>query len=62
MKPSAPAPARTTPRDATGNDVGLSGDEQIRIALEEIVTRGGSASMSEIYDAVERRMAPTRLV
>jgi hypothetical protein len=46
----------------TGNDVGLSGDEQIRIALEEIVTRGGSASMSEIYDAVERRMAPTRLV
>jgi hypothetical protein len=45
----------------TGNDVGLSGDEQIRIALEEIVTRGGSASMSEIYDAVERRMAPTRL-
>ena len=41
--------------------MGLSGDDQIRIALEDIVARGGTAQMAEIYEAVERRMAPTRL-
>jgi hypothetical protein len=61
MKPAPTRSAQSAPKEATGNEVGLSGDDQIRIALEEIVARGGTAQMAEIYDAVERRMAPTRL-
>lgn len=61
MKTAALAGAITVPKEATGNEFGLSGDDQIRIALEEMVARGGAASTPEIYKAVERRMAPTRL-
>jgi hypothetical protein len=63
MKPPASSgpTTRSAPKAATGYAAGLGGDDQIRIALEEVVARGGCASMTEIYDAVERRMAPTRL-
>ena len=40
-------------KEATGAEAGLSGDAQIRIALEPIRARGGAASIQEIYDAVE---------
>ncbi len=42
--------------EKTGAQAGLSGDEQIRIAIHEIVEKGGVAEMAQIYDAVERRM------
>src|SRR5262245_1372750 len=45
----------------TGFEAGLSGDEQIRIALQEIVASGGSAPMADLYAAVERRMAGRKL-
>jgi hypothetical protein len=37
----------------TGKDAGLSGDDQIRIALREMVKRGGRAVMGDLYTAVE---------
>jgi hypothetical protein len=37
----------------TGKDAGLSGDDQIRIALREMVKRGGRAVMGDLYAAVE---------
>jgi Restriction endonuclease len=43
----------------TGFEAGLSGDEQIRIALQRIIERGGEARMTDIYDAVEDRLRPT---
>jgi Restriction endonuclease len=46
---------------ATGFEAGLSGDEQIRTALQAIVDNGGVATTASIYDAVEKRMAPVRL-
>jgi len=33
----------STSKDVTGWEAGLSGDEQIRIALREIIKRGGQA-------------------
>lgn len=45
----------------TGFDAGLSGDEQIRIALQRIVERGGEAQMAELYAAVEERLRPRGL-
>lgn len=45
----------------TGFQAGLSGDEQIRIALREIAGRGGKAEMPDLYAAVERHMNGQRL-
>lgn len=36
-----------------GTDAGLSGDDQVRIALGAIAERGGVAQMSDIYNAVD---------
>ena len=42
----------------TGSDAGLSGDDQVRIALSVIADRGGIAQTREIYDAVEAVLNP----
>ena len=56
------ARGRTKAREeGTGYEAHLSGDDQIRIALQEIVDRGGTADTGQIYSAVERRMAPMTL-
>ncbi len=41
----------------TGAGAGLSGDDQIRIALQRMIDNGGQASMEEIYRAVEAQMS-----
>jgi hypothetical protein len=43
-------------RQATGFEAGLSGDDQIRIALQRMIERGGEAQMPDIYEAVEARL------
>ncbi|MFN8455531.1 MAG: DUF262 domain-containing protein [Anaerolineae bacterium] len=40
----------------TGFEAGLSGDDQIIIALQTMINNGGSASMEEIYRNVEAQM------
>lgn len=45
-------------RQATGSDAGFSGDEQIRIALQRIIERGGETQMADLYDAVNERLRP----
>lgn len=40
----------------TGYEAGLSGDDQIRLALQRIIERGGAASIQDIYDAVENNI------
>lgn len=45
-----------TDGEVTAAQAGLSGDDQIRIALETIEANGGIAEMSQIYQAVERRL------
>lgn len=45
----------------TGDKAGLSGDMQIRIALQTILENGGMAPMPMLYKAVERSMNGTRL-
>ena len=47
--------------ELTGFDAGLSGDEQIRIALRTIDANGGEAMMSQIYEAVTAKMSPNGL-
>ena len=47
--------------EVTGAKAGLSGDDQIRIALQTMEANGGSAEMSQIYDAVEGRLEGLRL-
>ncbi|MBK8421720.1 hypothetical protein [Candidatus Villigracilis saccharophilus] len=41
----------------TGAEVGLSGDAQIRIALQKIDSNGGVAQTSEIYAAIESQLS-----
>lgn len=41
----------------TGAEAGLSGDDQIRIALQCIAHKGGTADMKDIYAAVEETLA-----
>lgn len=43
---------------ATGYEAGLSGDDQVGIALEAIVGRGGVAQTRDIYEAVEAVINP----
>ncbi len=45
------------PQIVTGSDAGLSGNEQIRLALREIIRRDGSAPMGALYEPVERALA-----
>lgn len=45
----------------TGAEAGLTGDEQIRIALQTMLANGGEASMQQIYEAVETRLLGRRL-
>jgi hypothetical protein len=48
-----------TPQDATGStaaEIGLSGIDQIWIALQAIISNGGAATTQDIYEAVERAM------
>ncbi|MCI0690957.1 DUF262 domain-containing protein [candidate division KSB1 bacterium] len=40
----------------TAADAGFSGDDQIKIALQTMVEKGGKASMEEIYQNIEARM------
>jgi hypothetical protein len=46
------------PKQVTGYDAGLSGDDQIRIALQRMIESGGEAQMPDIYEAVEARIRP----
>jgi hypothetical protein len=41
----------------TGFEAGLTGEEQIKIALQTIVANNGKADMQQIYKAVESQMA-----
>lgn len=50
-----------TPAESTGVEAGLSGQEQIRLALRAMADNGGSATMQLIYAAVEAQMGGTRL-
>lgn len=43
-------------REVTAAEAGLSGDDQMTIALREIVRRGGQAQVWEIYEAVEEEL------
>lgn len=45
----------------TGAEAGLSGERQILIALQKMVENNGSASISEIYEAVEKEMSGNHL-
>ena len=45
----------------TGVEAGLSGDEQIRIALRAIAANAGTAQMVDLYQAVEQHMDDARL-
>jgi Restriction endonuclease len=45
----------------TGAEAGLSGDDQIRIALQAIRDHGGVAEIKEIYQAVEKHLNGLRL-
>jgi len=45
----------------TGAQAGLSGETQIRIALQAMVEHGGSATVPQIYAAVEAHMGGRRL-
>jgi len=47
--------------EVTGVEAGLSGDAQVRIALQKIDSNGGVAQMSEIYTAVESRLNGKKL-
>jgi hypothetical protein len=44
--------------EKTGAEAGLSGDEQIRIALQTMVERGGKATTNDIYASVNAAMVP----
>jgi hypothetical protein len=47
--------------DVTGAQAGLSADDQIRIALEAILAHDGLATMQQIYQATDEKLAPRRL-
>ena len=46
----------TTLQAGTGADANIARDEQIRIALREIVRLGGCAQMNDIYEALKTRL------
>ncbi len=50
--------AMSEAKQATGCEAGLSGDEQIRIALKRIMDLGGEAQMADLYEAVEEHLRP----
>ena len=41
-----------------GTEAGLTGDDQVRIALGAIAERGGVAQMSDIYSAFDAVLNP----
>jgi hypothetical protein len=45
-------------KEVTGFEAGLSGDEQIRIVLVEIIRKGGRACIQDLYSALETALAP----
>jgi hypothetical protein len=45
-------------QEGTGFEAGLSGDEQIRVALRRVIERGGEAQMADLYDALEECVRP----
>ena len=46
----------------TAADAGLSGDEQIKIALQVIAANNGTAQMQQIYEAVERKLGDNAIL
>jgi hypothetical protein len=40
-------------QEVTGFEAGLTGDQQIQIALKEIVDKGGTATIAELYEPLE---------
>ena len=40
-------------QEVTGYDAGLTGDQQIQIALQEIIDQGGKATMADLYKPLE---------
>lgn len=51
-----------TDQGVTGAAAGLSGSEQIRIALAEIVVQGGTATTRQLAEAVQRRLGDKKLL
>lgn len=45
----------------TGSEAGYTGDEQIEIALKQIVELGGRAQMADLYTAMEKVLNPRGL-
>ena len=48
-------------KDLTGTEAGLSGEDQIAIAVKYILAAGGKAQMKELYPAVEKNMNGAKL-
>jgi hypothetical protein len=55
--PGGAKTASTKTKQVTGFDGGLSGDDQVRLALQEIIRRGGTAQTPDIYQAVDAVLA-----
>lgn len=51
----------TITNEVTGAEAGLSGDTQIRIALQEIESSNGVSNTSEIYKAIEEHLGGKKL-
>ncbi|HEU5098189.1 MAG TPA: AAA family ATPase [Roseiflexaceae bacterium] len=52
--------AQMSPSEVLGStaaDIGLSGMDQIRLALQAIINKGGTATIQDIYEAVENAMS-----
>ncbi|MEQ8426320.1 MAG: restriction endonuclease [Gammaproteobacteria bacterium] len=47
--------------EITGNEAGLSGDDQIKIAIKFIANNGGEAQMKELYPALEEHLQGQKL-
>lgn len=45
-------------RPVTGSEAGLTGDQQIRLALQRIAESGGRAQMGDLYAAIEDGINP----
>ena len=50
--------SKTALKSVTGFDAGLSGDEQIKLALRKITENSGIAQTRDMYDAIESAINP----
>ncbi len=47
--------------ECTGNDIGLNGEAQIKIAIKAILDLGGKADIKDLYKAIENEMPGKKL-